>query len=107
MKNIVLVWVSPKANPETKIRVQVVYLGDDPRKHGERVESETRKRGGPMKVGNCNGQWAQSRCTPIEELTVWNTPQNCPSQSCYFSHRGSQENVSDRPATQETNWLRA
>lgn len=30
-----MVWVLPEANPETKIRVQVVYLGDIPRKHGQ------------------------------------------------------------------------
>ena len=38
----VLVCVPPKAKAEVKIWVQVVYLGDDPRKHS-------------MKVGNKQG----------------------------------------------------
>ena len=29
----VLVWVLPEADPETKIAIQVLYLGDVPRKH--------------------------------------------------------------------------
>lgn len=34
----VCVWVSPEADPETRVRVQVVYLGGDSRKQGERGE---------------------------------------------------------------------
>lgn len=79
MKNIVLVWASPKANPETKIWVQVVYLGRDPRKHGERMEKwdkEERRTNKSGSLQRANG--AQSCCTLIEEITVWNTPQNRP-----------------------------
>jgi len=31
------VWVSLLADPETKVWVQLVYLGGDPREHGEEV----------------------------------------------------------------------
>lgn len=48
MKSIIL--VSPKANPETKICVQVVYLGDDPGNMVREWRRETRKGGEPIKL---------------------------------------------------------
>ena len=32
-----LVWLSPEADPETRMGVQVVYLGDDPREDNTEV----------------------------------------------------------------------
>lgn len=40
MKMEILVWVPWKAEPETKTKVQVVYLADNPRNKGIR-EQET------------------------------------------------------------------
>ena len=35
VRGYVLIWVSPKADPETRIWVQAVNSGGDPRKHSE------------------------------------------------------------------------
>ena len=39
----ILVWGFSKADAERRIQMQVVYLGGDPRKHGEDVESKKGK----------------------------------------------------------------
>lgn len=57
---IAFVSVPPKADFETKISEQVVYLGSDPKKQDEGGASETRKGGQQIKltetIGFPNGQ---------------------------------------------------
>lgn len=42
VRGSVLIWVSPKADPETRIWVQAVNSGGDPRKHSEGVGERDR-----------------------------------------------------------------
>lgn len=50
-------WGSPKAEPETRIWLQVVYLEGDPQKHQERREKVGQGKGN-ANTGGIDGQGA-------------------------------------------------